>query len=125
MKYYKIGKVSEITGLSKDTLRYYEKNGLIRQLEKDDSGRKRYSERDIEWIEFLKRLKTTKMSVKDMARYAELRYAGEETSGERKEMLMGQYETIETEIEKLAETKHILAEKIKFYDETIKKMKRK
>ena len=125
MKYYKIGKVSEITGLSKDTLRYYEKNGLIRQLEKDDSGRKRYSERDIEWIEFLKRLKTTKMSVKDMARYAELRYAGEGTSEERKEMLVEQFEKIETEIEKLIETKHILAEKIKFYDKTIKKMKKK
>ena len=54
MKYYRIGKVSEITGLSKDTLRYYEKIGLIKQLEKDNSGRKKSSERDIVWIEFLK-----------------------------------------------------------------------
>ncbi len=74
MKYYKIGKVSQMTGLSRDTLRYYEKIGLIRHLEKDESGRKKYSEKDIEWIEFLKRLKTTKMSLKDIGKYADLRY---------------------------------------------------
>ena len=117
MKYYKIGEVSEITELSRDTLRYYEKIGLIRQLEKDNSGRKKYSEKDIEWIEFLKRLKTTKMSLKDIGRYAELRYAGDRTSGERKKLLTKQLEKITKEIEKLLETKQILEGKIKVYNE--------
>ena len=117
MKYYKIGEVSEITELSRDTLRYYEKIGLIRQLEKDNSGRKKYSEKDIEWIEFLKRLKTTKMSLKDIGRYAELRYAGDQTSGERKKLLTKQLEKITKEIEKLLETKQILEGKIKVYNE--------
>ena len=99
MKYYKIGKVSQMTGLSRDTLRYYEKIGLIRHLEKDESGRKKYSEKDIEWIEFLKRLKTTKMSLKDIGKYADLRYEGDETSGERKKMLTKQLEKIMEEIE--------------------------
>ena len=122
MKYYKIGKVSQITGLSRDTLRYYEKIGLIRHLEKDESGRKKYSEKDIEWIEFLKRLKTTKMSLKDIGKYADLRYEGDETSGERKKMLTKQLEKIMEEIEKLMDTKQILIGKIKTYDEIEKKI---
>ena len=122
MKYYKIGKVSQMTGLSRDTLRYYEKIGLIRHLEKDESGRKKYSEKDIEWIEFLKRLKTTKMSLKDIGKYADLRYEGDETSGERKKMLTKQLEKIMEEIEKLMETKQILVWKIKTYDEIEKKI---
>ena len=117
MKYYKIGEVSEITELSRDTLRYYEKIGLIRHLEKDNSGRKKYSEKDIEWIEFLKRLKATKMSLKDIGRYAGLRYAGDRTSGERKKLLTKQLEKITKEIEKLLETKQILEGKIKVYNE--------
>ncbi|MCP1224670.1 MerR family transcriptional regulator [Sebaldella sp. S0638] len=125
MKYYKIGKVSQMTGLSRDTLRYYEKIGLIRHLEKDESGRKKYSEKDIEWIEFLKRLKTTKMSLKDIGKYADLRYEGDETSGERKKMLTKQLEKIMEEIEKLMETKQILIWKIKTYDEIEKKISRK
>ena len=121
MKYYRIGKVSEITGLSKDTLRYYEKIGLIKQLEKDNSGRKKYSERDIEWIEFLKKLKTTKMPLKEMGQYADLRYTGDETSAERKKMLEDQLLQIEIEIEKLIDTKQVLIEKIKNYEKMIKK----
>ena len=121
MKYYKIGEVSKRTGLSRDTLRYYEKIGLIRQLEKDESGRKKYSSSDIDWIEFLKRLKTTKMSLQDIGRYAELRYAGDETSAERKKLLTGQLEKIIEEIEKLTETKQILIEKIKTYEKAEKK----
>ena len=121
MKYYRIGKISEMTGLSKDTLRYYEKIGLIKQLEKDDSGRKKYSEHDVEWIEFLKRLKTTKMSLKEMGQYADLRYMGDATSAERKKMLEDQLLHIEIEIEKLIDTKQVLIEKIKNYEKMIKK----
>ena len=120
MKYYKIGEVSKKTELSRDTLRYYEKIGLIRQLEKDSSGRKKYSEVDIAWIEFLKRLKTTRMSLKDIGRYAELRYDGDQTSGERKKLLAKQLEKIIEEMERLTETKEILVEKIKVYNETEK-----
>ena len=124
MKYYKIGEVSKKTELSRDTLRYYEKIGLIRQLEKDSSGRKKYSEVDIAWIEFLKRLKTTRMSLKDIGRYAELRYAGDQTSGERKKLLSKQLEKIIEEMERLTETKEILVEKIKVYNETEKRNSR-
>lgn len=65
MNYYKIGEVTKIKGLSRDTPKYYGKIGLIKELEKDNPGRKKYSEKDI-------------------GKYAELRYAGDETSGERK-----------------------------------------
>ena len=87
-------------------------------------GRKKYSEGDIAWIEFLKRLKTTRMSLKDIGRYAELRYAGDQTSGERKKLLAKQLEKIMEEIERLMETKEILVEKIKIYNEIEKRNSR-
>ena len=101
---------------------YIKKNKL--PYEKDSSGRKKYSEGDIAWIEFLKRLKTTRMSLKDIGRYAELRYAGDQTSGERKKLLAKQLEKIIEEMERLTETKEILVEKIKVYNETEKKQQK-
>ena len=52
-----ISEIAESTGLSAHTLRYYEKIGLILSVAKDSSGHRDYSASDLEWIEFLKKLK--------------------------------------------------------------------
>lgn len=81
-----IGEISERTGLPESTLRYYEKKGLLR-VARDGGGRRDYGEGDIEWIQFLRRLKETGMPLKEIRRYAELRYAGDATLPQRLEML--------------------------------------
>ena len=51
-----IKEVSALTGIKAHTLRYYENIGLINNITRDSNGRREYSENDIKWIEFLKRL---------------------------------------------------------------------
>ncbi|MBS9723506.1 MerR family transcriptional regulator [Stutzerimonas stutzeri] len=75
------------TGLSADTLRYYEKIGLLRQVARDASGFRVYGPRDLEWIGFILRLKDTGMALDDIIRYAELRECGDTTLAARQALL--------------------------------------
>ncbi len=75
------------TGLSADTLRYYEKIGLLRHVARDASGFRVYGPRDLEWIGFILRLKDTGMALDDIIRYAELRECGDTTLAARQALL--------------------------------------
>ena len=77
-----IGEIAKKTDLSESTLRYYEKKGLLR-VGRDHNGRRHYEESDIAWIKFIRRLKETGMLLKEIRRYAQLRYRGETTMPER------------------------------------------
>lgn len=79
--------VSQTTGLSAHTLRYYEKIGLIMHVPRDAKGHRDYSAQDVAWLEFLKRLKATGMALADMKTYAELRYRGDRTIDARLALL--------------------------------------
>lgn len=83
----KIGEMSRITKISEYTLRYYEKKGLIR-INRDEFNRREYSEADIEWILFIKKIKDTGMILKDIKKYSDLRYEGDITITERLKMLI-------------------------------------
>ena len=72
---YSIGEFSKVTGLGIHTLRYYEHENLIIPL-RNASNRRRYSEKDIAWIAFIKRLKATGMPIKEIKKYAVLRAKG-------------------------------------------------
>ena len=82
----KIGEMSKLTGLSENTLRYYEKKGLI-GVQRDQYQRRIYTEQDIAWVQFIQRLKDTGMLLRDIRRYAELRYQGDSTLAERMALL--------------------------------------
>lgn len=82
----KISEMAKRTGLSENTLRYYEKRGLIR-VQRDQHQRRIYTEQDVAWVQFIQRLKDTGMLLCDIRRYAELRYQGDSTLVERMLML--------------------------------------
>lgn len=103
-----------ITNLSIDTLRYYEKEGLITP-ERKENGRRYYSEEDVTWIAFIKRLKDTKMPIKEIQKYAKLRASGDSTMIERMDMLIQHKTVLEEEITKANENLQKLNEKIDFY----------
>jgi DNA-binding transcriptional MerR regulator len=84
---YSIGEFSSITGISIHTLRYYEKENLIIP-ERRENGRRCYSDGDVAWIQFIKRLKDTGMPIKEIQKYARLRARGDSTLEERMEMLI-------------------------------------
>jgi DNA-binding transcriptional MerR regulator len=71
-----IGEVAERTGLTRHTLRYYERDGLMLGVDRGGSGHRRYSERDLGWIELITKLRATGMPIREVRRYAELVRAG-------------------------------------------------
>jgi DNA-binding transcriptional MerR regulator len=74
-------------GISKDTLRYYEKEGLLPPIAKATSGHRRYTEDDLGWVKFLQLLRGTGMPIREMKAFVELTWAGDHTIAERVEVL--------------------------------------
>jgi DNA-binding transcriptional MerR regulator len=110
-----IGDLAKKSGLSTDTLRYYEKIGLIPRPLRDGGGRRVYDQSILRWIDFLGRLKATGMGIKDRLRYAELRSRGGASLTERREMLECHREKVAEDIRRLKATLHVLDDKIDLY----------
>lgn len=83
----KIGDLAKRTGLSAHTIRYYERIGLLPRAPRGQSSQREYDASILPWIEFLGRLKTTGMTIRDMLRYAALRAEGSATEAARRELL--------------------------------------
>ena len=83
----KIGELAKRSGLTAHTIRYYERIGLLPYADRNQSRHRDYDASILTWIEFLGRLKTTGMPIRDMLRYAALRERGVGTEAERRELL--------------------------------------
>ncbi|QMU68256.1 MerR family transcriptional regulator [Streptacidiphilus sp. P02-A3a] len=114
---YTIGEVVARTGLSADTLRWYERIGLLERPARSRSGQRRFSDRDLTWMEFLGKLRLTAMPVADMVRYAELRREGESTAAARQALLEEHREAVRQRIADLQATLLIIDHKIDAYAE--------
>jgi DNA-binding transcriptional MerR regulator len=79
--------VAERTGLTGHTLRYYERDGLMLGVDRAGPGHRRYSERDLGWIELITKLRATGMPIREVRRYAELVRAGDGNEDERLALL--------------------------------------
>lgn len=110
-----ISEVAKKLGLTPHTLRYYEKIGLIRDVARR-SGKRDYSPADVVWLEFIQRLKATNMPLKEIRQYSQLRYAGDATISERKDMLLSHKARLRTEIDKLKTHQQALRVKIQTYE---------
>lgn len=110
----RIKEFSEKCGLSIDTLRYYEKENLLRPL-RNENGYRDYGERDIEWIGFILRLKEMGVPIAQIKKYAELRHLGGSTIPQRYELLLSHQKNLEAQQQKLAEHQAYLEHKLKLY----------
>lgn len=110
-----IGDLAAATGLSVDTLRYYEKIGLIAPPLRDSGGRRVYDADTLRWVDFLKRLKATGMGIADMVTYARLRAEGDRTSASRRLMLEERRALIRAQIQNLMDCLEMLDGKIETY----------
>ena len=120
---YSIGEFSKLINISIYTLRYYEKNNLISPKRDERNGRRIYNEKDISWINFIKRLKDTRMPIKDIQKYSYLREIGQSTLSQRLELLENHKENLETEIKSLNDNLEKLEHKIQYYKNEINKFK--
>jgi DNA-binding transcriptional MerR regulator len=116
---FTIQEVTQATGLSAHTLRYYERIGLIHPIEREENTRRRYTQDDIGWIDFLLKLRATGMSIRDMQRYAELQRLGDDTLPERLEMLRSLRDNLEAHIEELNEHLKLIHYKIDIYQKIV------
>ncbi|MER6458603.1 MerR family transcriptional regulator [Streptomyces sp900105245] len=112
---YTISEVVAFTGLTAHTLRWYERIGLMPHVDRSHTGQRRYSNRDLDWLDFVGKLRLTGMPVADMVRYAELVRAGESTYAERRELLESTREDVLARIAELHDTLGVLDRKISFY----------
>jgi MerR family transcriptional regulator, aldehyde-responsive regulator len=107
--------MAERTGTTIDTLRYYEKERLITGVARAASGHRRYSEADAGWIEVLRCLRLTGMSIQQMKHFAELGQQGQHTEPERYRMLLEHRQLVLAQIAELHEALGVLDKKTAIY----------
>ncbi|MDB1087749.1 MerR family transcriptional regulator [Streptomyces sp. ACA25] len=112
---YTISEVAALTGLSAHTLRWYERIGLMPDIDRSHTGQRRFTNRDLDWLSLVGKLRLTGMAVADMVRYAELVRAGEHTYEERRQLLLDTREGVRQRIAELQDTLDVLDRKIDFY----------
>ena len=112
--------MAERTGTTIDTLRYYEREGLINDVARASSGHRRYSEADAGWIEVLRCLRLTDMPIQQMRAFAELGRMGEHTKPERYAQLLAHRQRVVAAINELEDALVVLDAKTAIYEQALK-----
>ncbi len=113
-----IQQMVQLTGLSAHTLRYYERAGLMQQhvARNDANGYRYYTRQDVSWVEFLKRLRSTGMPIRDILRYTELTRQGEQTIAERMHLLQEHRNHVEEHLKEVEGHLTAITRKIAYYE---------
>lgn len=114
-----IAEVGRMLEISPDTLRYYERIGLLPPVERTKSGNRNYSEKDCDWIRFIKCMRSAGLSIEVLIEYVALFCQGDETVHTRKELLVTQRNQLADKIEELQSTLAYLNCKIEHYEEIL------
>ncbi|KWV29477.1 MerR family transcriptional regulator [Micromonospora rifamycinica] len=112
---YSPSEAARRSGFSLDTLRYYEKIGLLSGIGRTSGGRRVFTDEDLSWLVIFRCLRDTGMPIAEMCRYAELSRAGEHTAAARQELLEQHAARVEEQMTLLQRQYAHLREKIRFY----------
>ena len=110
-----IDEVARRTGLTAHTLRYYERIGLIAPVPRAPGGQRRYAAADLDWIEFLLRLRDTRMPVAQMLVFARLRAEGDATVSQRRALLEAHLAEVNASLHAMQQAAAVLDTKITLY----------
>ena len=116
---YTIDEAEERTGLSKHTLRYYEREGLLPPVAKASSGHRRYSDDDLGWVRFLQLLRATGMPIREAKEFVALTWAGDHTIAERVEVLTAYRAALRERMARDVEHLEALDRKIGYYEDVL------
>ena len=117
----KIAEVSEQYGISLDTLRYYERIGLIPPVTRNESGIRDYNELDVRRVEFVKCMRSAGLPIEVLIEYIGLVQQGDSTIEARKDILVEQRQLLISRMEQMQKTLDILNHKIEVYEKAVLK----
>ncbi len=112
---YTIGECARRSGFTMDTLRYYERIGLIDDIARTRTGQRRFTDEHLEWLGVLKCLRDTGMPVEQMHRFATLAREGDHTLPERIALLEAHKTAVDARMDDLAAKRDYLLGKIAYY----------
>lgn len=111
-----ISEAAERFGMTHDTLRYYERIGLIPPVPRDKSGRRDYDEESCSWISLMKCLRSAGVQIEALVEYVRLCRTGGDTVEARRAILIDQREKLQARIEDMQASLALLDKKIEYYD---------
>lgn len=114
-----ITEVSTKFDLSQDTIRYYERIGLLPRVNRNKSGIRDFTEEDCRWVEFIKCMRGAGLPIEVLIEYVGLFQQGDQTSGARKELLIEQRKQLVIRMEEMEKTMKRLDYKIARYENGI------
>ena len=117
----KIAEVSERYGISLDTLRYYERIGLIPPVHRNEGGIRDYNDLDLRRVEFIKCMRSAGLSIEVLIEYVDLVQQGDDTIEIRKGILKEQRELLLARMKELQKTLDVLDHKIDVYENAVLK----
>ena len=120
-----ITQVSQQYNLSQDTLRYYEKIGLLPKIGRTTGGARCYSESDCGWVEFIKCMREAGVSIEALVEYVRLFHEGDATLAARKNLLIEQRAQITAHIADLNTARERLDHKIADYEDGMRRCEAK
>jgi DNA-binding transcriptional MerR regulator len=110
-----IAEVSEKYSMPEDTLRYYERIGLLPPVHRKKGGIRDYQEEDCTWIEFVHCMRNAGLSIEVLIEYLKLMQQGESTISTRKDLLIEQRRLLKQKIDMMQKTLERLDFKIENY----------
>ncbi|MFC7546243.1 MerR family transcriptional regulator [Plantactinospora sp. GCM10030261] len=113
---YSPAETARRSGFSLDTLRYYERIGLLAGIGRTSGGQRVFTDEDLGWLELFRCLRDTGMPIAQMCRYADLAREGEHTIRERQELLERHAATVEEQMRLLDRQYAHLRAKIRYYE---------
>ena len=115
----KISEVSEKYGISPETLRYYERIGLLPLVQRSENGIRDYSDLDIRRVEFVKCMRSAGLPIEVLIQYIALVQQGDSTIEARKEILQEQRDLLAARIQQMQTTLELLDHKLEVYEKAI------
>ena len=115
---YTIGQVSEMFGLPISTLRYYDKQGLFPEMERE-SGIRKFSDTELEALRVIECLKKSGLEIKDIKQFMDWCVEGPSSYSKRRELFVKQRETVEAEIAHMNKVLDMLKFKCWYYEQAM------
>ena len=119
MKTYTIGQAAERAGLSADTLRYYDKQGLLPFVARAENGYRVFTEEDFAWLDTIACLKGTGMELKDIRTFIRWCMQGDSTLQNRLDLILARKREVESQISQLRGYLNKLEQKIDNYRQAL------